>query len=516
MDFILPIVNTVLIYLSWIPILKAIKSLVRRSLDSRRRTRVPINRNEETQVHFFDRLNRYRNFLFSRSKKWLFLYLLLAVVIFAVSYLVEAWWIGVFVSIISVIFIWTLMSSKAAEPLADRDKTLQRMLDLKRSKMGLINNKSNFLNHEEEFVILSWYDSIKPGQENIPKHKRKTMPMPEKVRLFLPVTYDELNSPHFLDAWSLAFGDGGRWVADKTDKTNPGWNSTTGIATIIRQKPLPQLAKWHESYVLNPRVAWSFFPLAIGSENGIILEDAFNPGNQIHVLGYDVAGDQPSVSGKFGTPVGPEIVAAPMALIAGDTGGGKSLSLDTEVITIGPDGSRNVKKMQEVTIDDLLMDANGEPTSINQLYPVHTPNSMYEIETEDGRKIKCGDDHRWFIQLEEVSKHKTGFVDWLKTTSALSNIQSDTSPQEKEEILSKVKGKDKLYLSLLLDSIGWSSETFDGARYWTTQDVCSAFYHLREALADDRDILLGKIVDMEELIDLHDRELDIEIPEVVR
>lgn len=199
------------------------------------------------------------------------------------------------------------------ETLKKRDKKIEKLLSVKKERMGLIGTPQT-LNQNEEFQVLKWADNNYD---------------PVSVRIFLPTAFDELQEPFFLEQFSLVFGvEGSRWVADMTDPKHPGFNYNEGIATISMMKPLPRMAPWHEKYLLNPAIAWSFFPLALGAEKGIQITDP-ETGETQHVLGFDLAGEAAKVAEKAGAIVGPELVAAPQVLCAGGTGGGKSLALDT-------------------------------------------------------------------------------------------------------------------------------------------------------------------------------------------
>jgi hypothetical protein len=239
--------------------------------------------------------------------------------------------------------------------------------------------------YSEEFQILKWAD------DNV---------SPLKIRLMLPTRFDPLNENALLEKVSNLFGiDGARWVADMSDEDVPGFDYNLGLATIAMTAPLPNRADWNERYLTHSAVHWGFFPMALGSENGLQLEN--EDGKIEHVLGYDPIGQASKFAEKQGVQVGPEIVAAPHALIAGGTGGGKALDLDT-IIPLA-DGS--IKLLKNIVIGDELVGTNG-PTVVTQVFEDYIPERMYEISFENGLIIQASGCHLWSA-LMQVDKKET-------------------------------------------------------------------------------------------------------------
>ena len=98
---------------------------------------------------------------------------------------------------------------------------------------------------------------------------------------------------------------------------------------------------WDEHYIINENIAWSFFPLGLGVEGGVLLENP-ETGEMEHVLGLDLNGNQVKLAKKKGLTIGNELVRSPQTLVGGQTGGGKALSLDTEILIL-QDGNENTK-----------------------------------------------------------------------------------------------------------------------------------------------------------------------------
>lgn len=202
----------------------------------------------------------------------------------------------------------------------EREIVLDKIHSLKRDRMGLKEKGKgadfSLTPKNSEFEVLAWdTDFVSPT----------------KLRLFLPTNFDPISEGAFLEQFNVYLSKGSaKWAPDRTDPKDRGWNYGAGHVTLMRMPPLPLRAPWNERYLLNDNIAWSYFPLALGVENGVKITNE-ETGQDEYVLGFDVAGDQRK---KKGVQVGEEVVMAPQVLIAGSTGGGKSLSVDTIVPTV--------------------------------------------------------------------------------------------------------------------------------------------------------------------------------------
>ncbi len=75
---------------------------------------------------------------------------------------------------------------------------------------------------------------------------------------------------------------------------------------------------------------------------------------------------------------------------AGTHGTGKQLCLETELPT--PDGFIKLKDLKE---GDTLFDEQGNPCKVTKLHSVNISPESYEIEFDDGTKVKACADHQW-------------------------------------------------------------------------------------------------------------------------
>lgn len=214
-------------------------------------------------------------------------------------------------------FIFSIITANRI--VSERDVVLKRMLELKGNKMKFINkDKSVVPTPASEFKVLEWNDDLVT---------------PIKMYLYMPTDFDILEVDGFLESFNLIFGGKGQWISDDTDKEYGGFDFNAGVAAIRTSTPLPQMAMWHERYLDPKDIHWSYFPLALGSENGVPI---YNKELEIteHVLGFAVNGGQEKLSKKNEVVLGKEVTSSPQVLIAGGTGGGKSLNSQTKIEVI--------------------------------------------------------------------------------------------------------------------------------------------------------------------------------------
>ena len=85
---------------------------------------------------------------------------------------------------------------------------------------------------------------------------------------------------------------------------------------------------------MDPHVPWSFFPMGLGVRDGLILENP-ETGEDEHVIGYDIFGTGLAMADAGEITMSPnQGKASPMAVIAGVTGSGKALPVDTPVLVL--------------------------------------------------------------------------------------------------------------------------------------------------------------------------------------
>lgn len=79
----------------------------------------------------------------------------------------------------------------------------------------------------------------------------------------------------------------------------------------------------------------------------------------------------------------------------GGAGSGKAVPLDTRVIT--PDG---YKLMGDIEIGDFVCNSYGGVSRVTDKWN-NSPRKIYEITFEDGRTVRCADNHQWVFFKED-------------------------------------------------------------------------------------------------------------------
>jgi len=203
---------------------------------------------------------------------------------------------------------------KSADPvLKTRQSVMSKMFEIVRSKLGASIEYEQ--NPGAVIRIQKWKDYV----------------VPEIVEIDVPTTFSAEGQEGFLKQYNQVFGVETTWVPlIDPDKKIYGWDYEKGIVTIYAVPPLPKIALWDESYVLSDDIAWSFFPIGLGVENGV---EITNPktGQVENVLGFDLSGEQEKLSKERGLKMHQKITTSPQVFIGGGTGGGKALPVDTLV-----------------------------------------------------------------------------------------------------------------------------------------------------------------------------------------
>lgn len=248
------------------------------------------------------------------------------------------WWV---ILIGMTIFFNTMhFAIASAKPIL---KERKRLLD----RMFSVGNKSfhypaeNAENPQSVITVLEWDDYVTPS----------------KVEFEVPDGFGQEGEEGFLRQFNQIFGTQRTWVpSHDPEQEEYGWDYDKGVVTLYAVPPLPTMAPWHERYVLSPEIAWSFFPIALGVEHGVELTNP-ESGEIENVLGFDLSGVQSDVAKKTGTKVSSKIVVSPMALVAGGTGGGKSLSSDTMVYVVDKDAAfdtMDTTETQDTSVEDTV------------------------------------------------------------------------------------------------------------------------------------------------------------------
>lgn len=194
--------------------------------------------------------------------------------------------------------------------------------------------RKNLVSRQAEVVESNGLGSTK--RNHLPQHSVKVvewadLTTPKKIEIPIPSKFREEGEENFMRHWNQIFGRITTWVPDYDKENKGGWDYEKGVLTIASVPPLPQVSPFKEEYVLHPAIAGGFFPIGIGISDGIELPDG--EGGVINLIGFDVRGTQKGHGEKNGVKVSSKLgTATPQVLVAGSTGSGKAMSVNTSVI----------------------------------------------------------------------------------------------------------------------------------------------------------------------------------------
>src|SRR5574344_433536 len=192
---------------------------------------------------------------------------------------------------------------------------VKNFLEFKKKMMGLANPNSSLHTYYYEVDELEWDEEDKPI----------------KMTISIPVGYDSSQVPILLNRLTTEFGRGRPWEVDE-EPGSIGWDNDKKLARLSLEDPLPDIALFDERYIFNEKIKWSFIPLGIGSRGGVVITNP-ETGEEERVVGYDVSGEESKYLKKIGEHAGPDLMASPHAIMAGVTGGGKSVSQRNVVLS---------------------------------------------------------------------------------------------------------------------------------------------------------------------------------------
>ena len=140
-----------------------------------------------------------------------------------------------------------------------------------------------------------------------------------------------------------------------------------------------------------------------------------------------------------GVQVVANIAKMPHMLIAGATGAGKALALDTPLAT-----PRGWTTMGEVQVGDEVFDERGHPCTVTAATPVMHGRPCYEVEFSDGTVIVADADHQWLTWDRNTRKaysraapgsrtYPDDWVAWSPVTPVWSNRRA-YAPGERDRM----------------------------------------------------------------------------------
>jgi hypothetical protein len=270
-------------------------------------------------------------------------------------------------------FTAVIYSNVTAKPIIDtRKAVITRMYEVGKSK-GVVSTEYSD-NPAAAVKVLSWVDFVKPT----------------RVEMQVRTEFSNVGEEGFLQQFNQVFGSETAWVPSDDPETNaPGWNYEEGKVTLHSVPPLPQMAKWDETYVLDPGIAWSFFPIALGIENGIERKHP-KTGETEWILGFDVSGEASKIGSAAGYKVAPSITTSPMCF-SGDT-----------FVALADGTFKSFDELADIDspVEVFTLDANGVQTTglLRNCMVLKETASVFELSFSDGTSVKCTDEHKFRLK----------------------------------------------------------------------------------------------------------------------
>ena len=150
-------------------------------------------------------------------------------------------------------------------------------------------------------------------------------------------------------------------------------------------------------------------------------------------------------------------------------------------------GSATVKRFGDLVPGDVLLGPGGTEVMVSTAYEEHTPESMYEVESEDGRVVTVSGNHLWYVvtaldralhnlRIKDGRRH-FGTLDG-ETIERLEEVAVSNAPTETTLIdmiaLCRMEGNEKGVNALIrvAESLGPISENKTGyVDYYTGEEV---------------------------------------------
>lgn len=206
-----------------------------------------------------------------------------------------------------------------------------------------------------------------------------------------------------------------------------------------------------------------------------------------------------------------------------------------------------IKRFGDLVEGDIILGPNGEHVPVVRAYDEHMPETMYEIETEDGSIIKASGNHLWYVETSfdysyhRARKRENRRIFGKLNSEIIANLEGISSSEDEIETgladmvaLCEFDFNDRKAVAALeriASSIGHIAETstkyedfltgeeqlsdlnpvrsYDAKLF--TQQILSATG--KRKYRKKFPLVIGRVVTTEEMVNLED--FDLEIPQFV-
>lgn len=193
-------------------------------------------------------------------------------------------------------------------------------------------------------------------------------------------------------------------------------------------------------------------------------------------------------------------------------------NLKTEVVNFG-----------DLKPGDKIIGADGKPVTVTNVYEKHFPDTMYEIEMEDGEVIQASGNHLWYCESDIDVKNKNEYLRLAKKffeTKVIPEKEDDEPFTTLEEIITLFGDEidTQLFIEKACRSLGHSrvgphvivedeyaiKETL---KYYSYNDLIDFLHEMKKAVMDNQGyFFFGEVRETEEIAKLMEKGVNINIP----
>jgi len=144
-------------------------------------------------------------------------------------------------------------------------------------------------------------------------------------------------------------------------------------------------------------------------------------------------------------------------------------------------------KFGDLQDGDIIRGANGEPLVVKKGYDTHIPETMYEIESDDGKTIKASGNHLWYIETSnDYSLHRQRRISGRKIVKELN--------EEAVKLLVETAESDDEIETSVADMIELIGSRKDSEVVNMIVRIAESLGHIAENSSEMSDIHTGEVI----------------------
>lgn len=148
-----------------------------------------------------------------------------------------------------------------------------------------------------------------------------------------------------------------------------------------------------------------------------------------------------------------------------------------------------IKTFETLEEGDLLEGDDRSPVEITKIHPRHVPDRMFELVLEDGRTVKAGGTHLWYVITDE---------DWLMLNQRKSSLRAGFKklPEAMQDLLKVLASHEEHLESSFGDFLEILSIEHDSDFGRSIERVFESLGPIVEENHELRDLMTDEIVDV--------------------